>query len=198
VTFTYPEARIHRRHGPRGYANYESYRPWLRDEFAFRCAYCLKRETWGQVTGEFDIDHFRPQWLGRHLAGDYANLVYACRRCNAVKFDQQVDDPFTLLTGTRVLVIPDGRIRGCDTESSRLIVALDLNSPRLIEWRVTWLRIIELAKKRDRQLWRRLIGFPADLPDLSRLRPRDGNLRPEGIAESWFELAKRGELPAQY
>ena len=53
MIFDYPANRQERRHGPSGYASYESYRPWLRDEFEFRCVYCLKRETWGQVTGDF-------------------------------------------------------------------------------------------------------------------------------------------------
>ncbi len=35
--FVYPTLPHVRRHGPRGYADYPSYRPWLRDEFAFRC-----------------------------------------------------------------------------------------------------------------------------------------------------------------
>ncbi len=43
--FRYPDGPHQRRHGPRGYASYESYRPWLRDEFAFRCVYCLTREA---------------------------------------------------------------------------------------------------------------------------------------------------------
>ncbi len=87
VIFDYPESRSERIHGPAGYASYESYRPWLRDEFTFRCVYCLKRETWGQVTGEFELDHFQPQSLAPHLSLDYFNLVYACRRCNSVKLD---------------------------------------------------------------------------------------------------------------
>jgi hypothetical protein len=33
--FTYPATPEGRRRGPGGYADYESYRPWLRDEFAF-------------------------------------------------------------------------------------------------------------------------------------------------------------------
>lgn len=33
-----------RRRGPRGYRRHESYRDWLRDEFSFRCVYCLNRE----------------------------------------------------------------------------------------------------------------------------------------------------------
>lgn len=83
MIFAYPASRKHRRHGPRGYARYDGYRPWLRDDFAFRCAYCLVREQWGRVTGEFDIDHFQPQSLRFDLAADYENLVYSCRRCKA-------------------------------------------------------------------------------------------------------------------
>ena len=63
LIFDYPEPQEQRRHGPANYAAYESYRPWLRDEFDFRCVYCLKRETWGQVTFEFELDHFEPQSL---------------------------------------------------------------------------------------------------------------------------------------
>ena len=55
--FDYPAPHL-RRHGPMGYADYASYRPWLRDEFSFRCVYCLLREQWGRVRGLFDLDHF--------------------------------------------------------------------------------------------------------------------------------------------
>jgi 5-methylcytosine-specific restriction endonuclease McrA len=80
--FDYPGSPHTRRHGPRGYANYRSYRPWLRDEFAFRCVYCLVREQWGRVTGEFDLDHYEPQRLHPHRARDYDNLLYSCSSCN--------------------------------------------------------------------------------------------------------------------
>lgn len=198
MIFDYPDARDHRRHGPHGYASYESYRPWLRDEFAFRCAYCLKREQWGQVTGDFDIDHFQPLKLYPHLVAEYANLVYACRRCNSIKLDQVLDDPLRFLTGARITTMPDGTVRGCDVTATRLILALDLNSPRLVEWRIMWVRIVELARDKDQQLWKRLVGFPTDLPDLARLRPPGGNTRREGIAESWAALAQLGSLPDQY
>ena len=58
--FNYPALAHRQRHGPLGYADYESYRPWLRDEFAFRCVYCLFRETWGKLRGAFNLDHFQP------------------------------------------------------------------------------------------------------------------------------------------
>lgn len=198
MIFDYPLPRNPRRHAPSGYASYDSYRPWLRDEFSFRCVYCLKREQWGQVTGEFDIDHFQPQRLRPELAVQYDNLVYACRRCNGVKQDEAVGDPFTSMTGSRIQTMPDGTIKGLDDDAIRLIDALDLNSPRIVEWRVTWLRIMELATERDPSLLKRLIGFPTDLPDLRRLRPPTGNARPAGIAESWAVRAEQGRLPDHY
>ncbi len=39
--FQYPPVAGSRIHAPMGYADAESYREWLRDEFAFRCIYCL-------------------------------------------------------------------------------------------------------------------------------------------------------------
>ena len=82
--FDFPPPHV-RRHGPRGYADYASFRPWLRDEFAFRCVYCLTRETWGSVTGMFDIDHYIPVAQLPDALLDYDNLLLACARCNAKK-----------------------------------------------------------------------------------------------------------------
>ena len=68
--FDYPTAPHTRKHGPSGYATYAAYRPWLRDEFTFRCVYCLAREQWGRVTGEFGVDHFQPQTTSPQQALD--------------------------------------------------------------------------------------------------------------------------------
>lgn len=46
VPFAYTSTPHQRRHGPSGYDSYEAYKPWLRDEFVFRCVYCLEREMW--------------------------------------------------------------------------------------------------------------------------------------------------------
>src|SRR4051812_13664188 len=44
--FEYPAGVHVRRHGPSGWTEYQRYRSWLRDEFCFRCVYCLLREQW--------------------------------------------------------------------------------------------------------------------------------------------------------
>src|SRR5258705_12047891 len=97
--FEYPPAPHVRKHGPCGYADDASFRPWLRDEFAFRCVFCLRREQWGRVTAEFAIDHFQPVSLKPQLAIEYANLLYACATCNCRKSDRSVPDPTQTLVG---------------------------------------------------------------------------------------------------
>jgi hypothetical protein len=200
LIFDYPDPRSHRRHAPAGYAAYDSYRPWLRDEFTFRCVYCLIREQWGRDSGDFDIDHFQPQRLRPDLSANYANLAYACRHCNGVKQGQEIDDPFATMNGTQIRTRVDGTVEGIDAAATRVIMALDLNSPKLVEMRIIWMRIVELASQQDKFLFRRLTGFPDEkyLPDLRRLKPPGGNARPEGISESWRVLAERGELPDHY
>ena len=93
---------------------YDSYRPWLRDEFDFRCVYCLKRESWGRVTSEFELDHFAPQALNPQLRLNYFNLVYACRHCNSVKRDQTVGHPSQLLRSPLAAALPDGSLQPLD------------------------------------------------------------------------------------
>lgn len=178
MIFDYPQSRAERVHGPLGYVSYESFRPWLRDEFTFRCVYCLKRETWGQVTGEFELDHFQPQSLAPSRSPDYFNLVYACRRCNSVKLDQLVDDPLLFLSSDSVVALPDGVIAGDQPQTKRLLQRLDLNSPRLRKWRVLWMPIVDLAQERDPKLYQQLTGFPEDLPDLGQLKPVEPLTKP--------------------
>jgi hypothetical protein len=169
----------------------------LRDEFTFRCVYCLKRETWGQVTAEFELDHFEPQTLAPDRTLEYFNLVYSCRRCNSVKLDQPIDDPLTILSSGNVVVLPDGDLTSHSPGALRLIQQIDLNSPMLRRWRVMWMRIVDLAKERDTELHQQLTGFPDDLPDLGRLRP-PSNSRPGGIEVSWYAKQQRGQLPESY
>src|SRR5438552_10967776 len=110
VPFTYPPVAHLRRHGPMGYADYHSYRPWLRDEFSFRCVYCLIREQWCRVRGVFAIDHFQPIASRPDLAANYDNLLYVCTTCNLAKQAVEVPDPLTILTSANVRVSEDGRL----------------------------------------------------------------------------------------
>ena len=197
MIFDYPEPRSHRRHGPAGYADYESYREWLRDEFCFRCVYCLKRESWGRVTGDFELDHFEPQSAHPEKTLDYENLVYSCRTCNLTKSSNSIDAPFEILHSESLRCNPDGRLVAFSAEANRLILVMDLNSPQAVEWRLMWSRITSMARLNDSSLHTMLVGFPRNLPALGRKQP-PSNSRPEGIDESWYEKQRRNELPTSY
>ncbi len=192
--FRYPGRPHVRRHGPAGYADYHSYRPWLRDEFAFRCVYCLIREQWGRVTGEFDLDHFVPQASRPDQALEYDNLLYACRTCNLRKGAGLLPDPASALTSETVRVYPDGSIAGLTDEAEKIIRVLCLNSATWRRWRRTWIRIVELAAEYDPRLLRELLGLPEELPDLEACRAPE-NTRPDGVQESFLARRERGELP---
>jgi hypothetical protein len=198
TAFAYPDEPHRRKHGPLGYADYRPYRPWLRDEFQFRCVYCLTREQWGRAKGMFDLDHFVPQAHDPEQRAQYDNLLYACTTCNRAKSDQTTPDPTQVLTAEQVQVHSDGSIDGVTPEAERLIWLLDLDGDDYRQWRLVWMRIIELAEQHDCDLYRQLMGFPRDLPNLRQLRPPGGNSRPEGIENSFYEMRRRGQLSDEY
>lgn len=198
VPFTYPARPHARRHGPTGYADYTSYRPWLRDEFAFRCVYCLRREAWGRVFGEFAIDHFLPVKFRPDRATDYTNLLYACGPCNLKKGERFVADPLTHLLSDRLQVADDGRVTGLSRECRQIVEVMQLGSPELVEFRAMWIDILRLATAANPLLYRRILGFPDDLPDLVTLQPPGGNTLPQGVEESFLRQRERGELPDIY
>ncbi len=196
--FEYPPSPHVRRHGPQGYTDYASYRPWLRDEFSFRCVYCLLREQWGRVRGIYAIDHFLAVAHHPDSVTDYDNLLYACATCNTAKGDRSVPDPLAVLTSPAVRVAEDGSLHTDNREAARLIELLGLDSAPSAEFRMLWIGIVSLAARHDRELYRRLMGYPEDLPDLRRLQPPSGNTRPEGLGRSAHAQKERGDLPATY
>ncbi len=169
--YRYPSKPHVRRHGPEGYKTVASYRPWLRDEFSFRCVYCLEREAWSNLAASFDIEHFLPVQLepGRKL--DYDNLVYACRSCNALKGTRVVPDPLRVLLSRSIRVHPDGRMEGTSKDAKKLIDIMGLDDPVYRDRRRLIHRMVSVAKEHDPVLYRMLLGFPEDLPNLGRHQP---------------------------
>lgn len=194
--FTYPSTHRARRHGPQGYATHASFLPWLRDEFAFRCVYCLIREVW--YPASFHIDHFLPTVYNPELELEYSNLIYSCASCNARKQDLLLPDPTKVLLDQNLHVLSDGTLEPLTSETRLLVRRLGLDNRRYRDFRKLWIGIVTLAQQADPELFRRLMGFPDDLPDLASLRPPAGNTRPEGIAQSHLERRKRSELPETY
>jgi hypothetical protein len=197
--FRYPDTPHSRRHGPRGYADYESYRPWLRDEFAFRCVYCLVREAWCKGECGFHIDHLVPQAESPSRALDYDNLVYACATCNATKAGVAgLPDPCATAYGDCLVVHEDGTVAARNREGELLIRMLRLDNAENTRFRRTLIEVIQLARDKKPALYLELMGFPSDLPDLAPKRPPGGNSRPEGIKRCFRARRETNDLPETY
>jgi hypothetical protein len=202
--FQYP-LQVHvRRHGPKGYVNYQSYKPWLRDEFHFRCLYCLWRERWLPVGEDaFGVDHLLARATAPQRTTDYENLVYACCRCNSMKTDALcVLDPCEQAYGQHLEVFPDGTIRGMTRQGAELIEICKLNQPRIVQARKQLLDLFQMLQEAGTSqaisLLHQHLGFPDNLPVLSQHRPPDGNCRPAGLARAYHLLRELGQLPSIY
>jgi hypothetical protein len=203
TVFGYPDAAHVRRHGPQGYVDDEHYKPWLRDEFTFRCLYCRCREVWfPDGDRNFSVEHVQPTSLAPEGLSNYDTLIYASCQCNAARKAILLPlDPGSDLH-RHVEVLPDGTIRGLTPIGEDFIRICRLDHPNLTTFRRLILDTLTfLHRKRDHaaaELCRRYLGYPANLPDLAALKPPGGNSRPKGIDESAFARRGRGELPDVY
>ena len=148
MPFRYPSEPHQRKHGPTGYDDYRSYKPWLRDEFSFRCIYCLSRERWypdGQDS--FCVEHLLPKSTPEyaHLEWWYDNLVYACRRCNSAKGKAILADPCRQAAfGLHLKVLPDGTIDWLTEDGMNLVLVLRLNDPEMVALRAKYIELLAL------------------------------------------------------
>lgn len=197
IPFNYPPETNVRIHGPSGYQNYERYRDWLRDEFLFRCVYCLQREQWGLLKGGYHIDHFCPKAIYPELTLDYDNLLYCCSTCNLAKGDAEIPNPEWEFTEPTVDVYENGAIKGHTPEARKIIRVLGLDSPEYVEYRLKLIGIIELTAASNVDLYNDLMRYPQQLPNLE-TKKAPANSKPDGINQSCFALRSRGELPDVY
>lgn len=198
--FGYPAGTHSFRHGPGGYETCESFRPWLRDEFEYRCVYCLFRERWCPVLA-FHLDHFVARVLDDSKKLTYRNLVYACPTCNCRKSSLPLPSPLKAFRNKNVTVNEDGTLVASTPEAQKLVRVLGLDSPEYNEWRRLMIDIVAMASRvkgrRYRNLFQQLMSYPDDLPNLTRLAPPK-NSRPAGISESAYARRQQGELPEEY
>lgn len=202
--FEYPMEPHQRRHGPAGYVDYASFKPWLRDEFKFRCVFCLHRETWSSE-GEsvFSVEHIVPQSKADALICEYHNLLLACVGCNSIKRDVKLGlDPCQVAYGKHVRSEADGVLIGLTPEGDELIEVCLLNRPKLVEGRKRLRKLSDYLRAQgdltSQELMRLYFGYPENLPDLSKLIPPGGNTKPEGIQTSHHNLRSRGKLDNIY
>jgi len=181
-----------------GYKDYSSYRDWLRDEFNFRCVYCLHREKWNSRGGTFHVEHFIPSSMDPDGECEYSNLLYACATCNLTKKDMLgLPNPCVVAFNDCLRVMADGRIDALNSEGEKLKQVLRLDSEKNIRDRYRWMRALQALSRSDPSLYQEYMAFPEDLPDL-RTKQVPENTRPDGVVNCYFVLRERGELPATY
>lgn len=195
--YRYPATRLRRKHGPAGYARHRYFLPWLRDEFDFRCAYCLLREVWGQLSGDFEVEHFLPRAQRADLALTYENLVYSCANCNRRKSTRLVPDPAVVAYGDCVEVDLDtGEIRAKSDDGIRLVDELALDQPKKTKQRLFYIDAMRAfaASRLDKHRLYMGLPKPSEMPDLANLeRMPKSNSKAEGVQQSWFARHQRGE-----
>lgn len=196
--FEYPNEPHVRRHGPGGYQDYESYRDWVRDEFTFRCVYCLHRELWYGRGTTFHVEHSVPVASDPSGTLEYANLLYACATCNNAKRGLvAIPDPCRVAFADCVRINEDGTADALNDAGASLVKKLRLNSDKNLEYRSRWMRMLATLQLSKPDLYREYMSFPSNLPDLRKKRV-PANSRPEGVDECWFAQREQGTLPQTY
>jgi len=77
--------KLARKEKPKKFGNYQSFKPFLRRDFSFRCAYCEISEAEYGSFRNFAVEHFKPKKKFPALVCHYPNLFYACSLCNSFK-----------------------------------------------------------------------------------------------------------------
>ena len=192
-----------RTHGPQGYMRYQAYKTWLRDEYCYRCVYCLSREKLDpNGHANYGVDHLVPKSRDLKQLLDYSNLVYACNSCNSRKNDCVL--PSCLLTQSfinHIRFLDTGVVEPLSPEGDFLVDMLLLNDQKRVEYRKFVMEILakanlELLDNSSRNT--KIIeafGYPEFLDDLRRARPPGGNSRSAGLKNSAFVLRELGKLP---
>jgi hypothetical protein len=209
--FPYSREPIQRKHCPAGYRDYTEFKPWLRDDFTFRCVYCLERELWApDRDASFSVEHVEPQKYAPLRVCDYLNLVYACTRCNAQKGLRRLPDPTAAGFGTHLRVDDQtGIIHAVEVdgrpsrEGELLIRELDLNEDTALSNRRFAIEVLALKQEypdneRVHRIYLRIFGYPDDLPDLRRQRPPEGNRCEGSENKCYWALRDAGDLPETY
>ena len=69
------------RANPPTFMRYGQYKPYVREDFHYCCAYCVSHEAHVGELWAMTLDHFKPKKHFAKLAVTYSNLYYACCRC---------------------------------------------------------------------------------------------------------------------
>jgi hypothetical protein len=189
--FQYPLTPLVRKHAPRYDSQWEPYRDWLRDDFDFRCVYCLQRERWGKRRAVFAIDHIVSRADGGAVY-EYGNLAYACASCNSAKSDSAVPHPEQHAYGRCVEVDDEGRIHARNREGKLLLRALLLDDEENTEFRRDRIHELRTLAEHNPAQFERMMSYPDNLPDFRSRRSR--NAKPDSWKQSHLTMNNAGKL----
>jgi hypothetical protein len=126
---------------------YGKYRPYVREDFLSRCAYCMMDEVHYGGKFNFELDHFKPKKEFGKLVCRFTNLYYCCNKCNRTKSGKW-PSPEAEAAGYRFLdpcsenpykkdlrELQDYSLSGHTNAGCFTIKALDLNRDELITYR---------------------------------------------------------------
>lgn len=126
--------------------DYRSFKPFIREDFDRRCAYCLvPEEDVPQGAEIYVLDHYCPKSVRHDLVAHYPNLFWSCVPCNSHKSaywpPAEGRPSIVNLTAAAVEqhfdVCPDGELVGKTDDARFTIDRLRLNRPSLRKWRQT-------------------------------------------------------------
>ena len=139
-----PIEHRHRSRPVRGARGFMAFRPCLRWDFGFTCAFCLLHEAdfslavGARGAGQMSIEHYISWSVEPSKRNQYSNCLYACMRCNIARSDNPVVDDI----GRRLLdpsrdawadhfIVADCRIRPRegDADAEYTGDTYDLNAP---------------------------------------------------------------------
>ena len=178
MVFDYPST-FTAKYAPWGYSRYASYKDWLRDEFGFRCVYCLTREKWCP-TGhrDFAVEHIAPKVSNKKMSTVYENLAYSCHLCNSLKGTKLTINPRVNPFGNHLAVNPDGTINGTTPQGRKMILLLGLDDPERNALRKRYIDIYNAFQNPSLNtsqfvidLYNDVFGYPVPMPDLKAKNP---------------------------
>lgn len=204
--FTYPDKPHVRRHHPPPRTNYRDYKPYLRDEFVFRCVYCRGRELWMYRQRNAGVEHWKAKSTHPEGRTDYSNLLYVCNGCNTDRGTKPLKEtwhpekhPWAEHLGVSQSTNERnfGRVKGRTRRGVAIRMALCLNHDELIESRRRYMKlyasVCRLMKHSEEEVrmvgriqCRELFGFPKNMPELI---GAEGASRPYGSREGrpeWY------------
>lgn len=144
-----------RRENPPSKTKYGDLKPYLREDFNYRCGYCGDHDYFRETY--YEVDHFVPrEYLKTLSLTTYSNLVYSCRSCNNSKSsrwpsgDESVHnngiegfiDPCHQSYPQQFERLPDGSIKATTTIGNWMWGNLALGNPiHRLKWKLEQLKV---------------------------------------------------------